>query len=483
MSSKLPAKRPVRDCSGLALLLLVSCAPAEPAVKVVAPAPPPVTSAVSQAAATQAVPKSELPAAAASATLPSAAELERLRGELDRALKQQLLPFWYPRSVSSHGGFSQTITADGTVHDDGTRFLVFQARMTWVAAEVARRYPGLRAEYLKYTRHGLDFLRQKLWDDRLGGFYFELGADGKPMAEKHSYGIAFGIYACAAGARATGDAKDVAFAVQAFEWLDDHAHDSAHGGYYEALTRAGVPLLKAAKAGQKDGIGTEYGRKSMNAHIHVLEALSELYRVAPSERLRSRLMEVFLIVRDKVAAPDGHFHVYLEPDYRPITTGAKDSYGHNIEGAFLLLEAAAVLGMPHDAATSKVATALADHALSHGWDSEHHGLYNEGEAGGHASDLQKVWWVQAESLNGLLAVHAASPRPDPRYFEAFRQQWAFVKEHVIDSERGEWRGYLQADGKSADPKQDLATKWKAAYHSGRSLMYGAELLAQLGSGH
>jgi cellobiose epimerase len=466
-----------RDGHGLLLLLLTGCGRVD---SVASPSAAPAV--IAQARVASASPlgtagersRSGVPASSNT----QAPELERLRSELDFALKEQLLPFWYPRTLSSRGGFVQNISSDGRLQDDGSRFLVFQSRMTWVAAEAARRYPELRAEYLTYARHGLDFLRTKLWD-QAGGFYFELGTDGKPALEKHTYGIAFGIYASAAVARATGDVADAALAVRAFEWLDDHAHDSKHGGYFEALTRSGAPILSAPKPGQKDGIGTEYGRKSMNAHIHVLEALTELYRVAPSERLRARLHEVFLIVRDRITAPAGYFHVYLLPDYRPVTKDAKDSYGHNIEGVFLLLEAAEVLGMPADAATLTVAAKLVDHALARGWDTQHGGLFNEGRAGGEAEDLQKVWWVQAETLNGLLALAALSSRPGSRYLEVFQKQWTFVRQHVIASEHGEWRGYLQRDGSSADAQQALASKWKAAYHTGRALMYGSEMLARM----
>jgi mannobiose 2-epimerase len=162
-----------------------------------------------------------------------------------------------------------------------------------------------------------------------------------------------------------------------------------------------------------------------------------------------------------------------------VTKDAKDSYGHNIEGAFLLLEAAEVLGMPADVVTLTVATKLVDHALARGWDAQYGGLFNEGLAGGAAEDLQKVWWVQAETLNGVLALEAASSQSGSRYLDLFQKQWAFVRQHVIDSKHGEWRGYSKRDGSSADAQQALASKWKAAYHSGRALMYGSEILARM----
>ena len=164
-------------------------------------------------------PEPALPAAASAAPPPSAgtatpvapdaprylrSEYETLAAELDGELSSRVLSFWYPKAVDKKaGGFFQTFRSDGSLADDGSKFLVFQARMTWVAAEVALRYPARKAEYLAYLQHGRQFLERSMWDTKAGGFYWEIDAKGKPTTtEKHAYGIAFGIYAAAAAARA-----------------------------------------------------------------------------------------------------------------------------------------------------------------------------------------------------------------------------------------------------------------------------------------
>ena len=51
--------------------------------------------------------------------------------------------------------------------------------------------------------------------------------------------------------------------------------------------------------------GFPIGYKSMNTHIHVLEALTALARVWRDPLVRTRLEETLVIVRDKIAVEPG----------------------------------------------------------------------------------------------------------------------------------------------------------------------------------
>jgi mannobiose 2-epimerase len=151
------------------------------------------------------------------------------------------------------------------------------------------------------------------------GFFWAVDRNGQPATErgreKHVYGISFGIYAAAANYKATRDAQALNLAQRAFAWLDAHAHDARNGGYYEALTSAG-PAYSGATAHaigiKSDAIGTRYGYKSMNSHIHLLEAFTALYEVWPDRKLRARLQETFDIVRDKIVVEQvGAMNLYF----------------------------------------------------------------------------------------------------------------------------------------------------------------------------
>ena len=184
---------------------------------------------------------------------------------------------------------------------------------------------------------------------------------------------------------------------------------SKYGGYFEALARDGTPILAwkqdAPLQKRVDRLGVYYGFKSMNSHIHLLEALTELKKIDDRPIVKERLLELFLIVRDRIAVEPGALNLYLTRDWRAIP--AHDSFGHDVETAYLLVEAARAIQKPEEVEkTWQVARALVDHALDWGWDEDAGGFYDKGESfAGAAFDRKKVWWTAAEGLNALLLMH------------------------------------------------------------------------------
>jgi mannobiose 2-epimerase len=395
----------------------------------------------------------------------------RLAVQTEASLQHDVLEKWFPAAVDRQGGgFFENFKEDWSRGNGGEKSLVYQSRLTWLSAQAALHDPTRAAKYLELTRHGAAFLSEKLWDHKHGGFFWAVDDAGQPTKdrgdEKHVYGISFGIYAAAANYQTTHDAAALDLAKKTFRWLDDHAHDPKNGGYFEALTADGRPIL-AASNHPSDAIGTRYGYKSMNTHIHLLEALTGLHAVWPDAAVRSRLQEVFEIVRDKIYVDPGCLHLYFNPDWRPIPD--LDSFGHDIETAYLLVEATAALGKPDDARTWSASRRLVDHALEYGFDREQGGFYNEGTTFGRDLTKEKIWWVQAEGLNALLLMHEHFGRETPRYWEAFARQWAFISQHQIDSVHGGWYGTVNPNGTPAAGRQK-SDRWTEGYHQGRALL-------------
>ncbi len=201
-------------------------------------------------------------------------------------------------------------------------------------------------------------------DREQGGFHWTLDPEGRLDArlgdEKHAYGLAFVIYAGSTVREVTGDDRALAVAREAFDWLDRHAHDARNGGYFEAMRRDGTPILTfdagAPIARRTDRVGIYYGYKTMNVHIHLLEAVAALSRVDRRPVVLERLRELHEIVRDRIAVEPGALNLYLTPDWRAIP--AHDSFGHDVETAYLLVEAAEALGIAEDAKTWRVARSL-----------------------------------------------------------------------------------------------------------------------------
>jgi mannobiose 2-epimerase len=412
---------------------------------------------------------------------PSEGDYRRLGKEVDEVLVRHDIAVWFPRCVDTvHGGFTAGYSNTWERLPGQTKGLVFHARMSWFAALVSERMTGeAAARFRGYALHGMKVL-ERLWDSERGGFFWELNEDGTVPAgnpkENYAYGIAFVLYGCANVARVTQDRDALSLAEQTFRWFDERAHDSSNGGYAEILGADGRPALKTCSKLARDTFGTPCGYKSSNTHMHLLEALTELYPVWPDAQLRSRLEELFHIVRDKMFVLPGCLNQSYTADFRPVP--ALDSYGHDVEAGYLLIEAARVLGMPDDAGTWEKARLLVDNALEYGFDGNLGGFYGDGPVFCNATNLEKVWWVQAEAINALLFLHERFGADDLRYWTAFTRTWQFICRYQVDPRNGGWHHRIWSDDRPI-----LASKghgWKDAYHTGRALVNVSKILRRLG---
>lgn len=398
---------------------------------------------------------------------PSARELAE---EVDELFAIHTLGCWFPRCVDDRrGGFFQNFARDWSHGREDPRSLVFQARMTWVAASVARRRPERRARFGGFARRGAEFLSDSLWDERHGGFRWREGENG----EKHSYGIAFAIYALAAVHRANGDRAALRRAELAFNWLDDFARDAQCGGYFEALRADGAPLLSPPKVRTSDRIGTPYGLKSSNAHLHLLEAFCELYRAKPLPRLRDRIDELRRLLIHSAERSGGELPTSSSRDWRPVDRTV--SYGHWLEAAFLLVDACQTLG---DAPTP-IAAEWVDGALARGYDTRFGGVFATGRSGGPPTDRSKVWWVQAEALNSLLVLSGVFESRAASWRDVLRATWRFVRERQVDSRHPGWLAQTTRRGRPLDVRK--GHEWKAAYHETRALLNAGDQLRAIAS--
>ena len=410
---------------------------------------------------------------------PSTGDYLQRAEEAEASLHRHVLGCWFPRAVDPAGGFLQNYAADWSRLPDTGRSVVYQSRLTWLAASAAQRYPALSGAYLEHARHGLRFLAERLWDREAGGFFWGMGEDDKPQrgGEKHVYGLSFALYAAAALYGVSGDADALDLAQRAFAWLQSSARDTAHGGWFEALTRQGAPLLAPTASSARDALGTPYGCKSMNTHIHLLESLTALYEIRPDPSVRLSLTEAFETIRDKVAVETfGCLNYYFTLEWRALPE--LESFGHDVETAFLLIEAISALGQPDDERTWALARRIVDHALDYGWDTEHGGFYDAGTAFGQALGTDKVWWVQAEGLNALLLMHGRFGSETDRYWNAFSCQWDFIQRCQIDRVQDGWLSKVSAEGK-AEAGRAKSGAWTEGYHQGRTLLTVSAALRRL----
>jgi mannobiose 2-epimerase len=400
----------------------------------------------------------------------------------------QLVSTNYPLVIDrQNGGFYTTFSHEWKLTGNQDKMIVTQARHTWLPAKASQIYPS-NQHIGEAAEHGFRFLKNSLWDQSGGGFFTWATAAGKPRNPddlKTAYGNAFGLFALAAYYETTGDTAALDLAKKAFYWLEEFSHDARHKGYFQNLMRDGTPAHLSKTAGK--GMYGPLHYKDQNSSIHLLEAFTELYRVWPDPLLRDRTEEMLTLIRDRITTERGYLTLFLTPDWKPVSyrdsseaarkaNYAVDhvSFGHDVETAYLMMEASHVLGLENDKRTPLIAKKMVDHALRNGFDPKMGGFYERGYyfKGAKAIsiiDSRKNWWAQAEGLNTLLLMALKYPDDPMQYGEKFRKQWEYAQRYLIDKEHGGWYewGLDKTPGAKTDPK---AHAWKAAYHDGRSLM-------------
>ncbi|WP_020428266.1 AGE family epimerase/isomerase [Paenibacillus riograndensis] len=383
---------------------------------------------------------------------------EEWRRQLENELKNNILGFWMEHTLDeAHGGFAGEIDNQMNVIADAEKSLVLNARILWTFASAYRLYGT--SEYLAMAERAYDYLMQHFTDTEYGGLFWMVDARGVPsQPKKQIYGQAFAIYALAEFYHATGRADALQQAVDLFHIVEKHGYDPIYKGYIEALSREwqGTDNLSLSSKDMNE-------KKSMNTHLHVLEGYTGLYRVWKSEELKSKLAELIETMLDHIIDADGkHFYLFLDEEWH--VKSQSISYGHDIEGSWLLVEAAEVLG---DEAllqrVRKVAVSMAEAVLAEGI-AEDGGIWNEADGSGHI-DKSRDWWPQAEAVVGFYNAYQLTH--ETRFLEAAENAWIFTDRYIVDHKLGEW--YWGVD-EALQPlaREPKVSAWKCPYHNSRA---------------
>jgi mannobiose 2-epimerase len=233
---------------------------------------------------------------------PLSEEKTELAVELEKSLFQYILEPWYPRDIDSvNGGYISGFERDWKRSRGGqVKALVQQARHVWTTSFVLENYPD-KQEYADYAGHGFRFLRDKMWDKASGGFHAYCSEDGTPVPEslndKRVYGQAFAVYALSQFYLVSRNEEALELVKEQFQWMERGPHDPVYGGYFEFLNREGEPAYLDPQVGSAPRSPMS-ATKDYNSSIHLMEALTQLYRVWPDSLVRARLEEMFILVRD-----------------------------------------------------------------------------------------------------------------------------------------------------------------------------------------
>ena len=307
--------------------------------------------------------------------------------------------------------------------------------------------------YLELAERAYTYLLDHFVDRKYGGLYWFVDAAARPFStNKISYGQAFAIYGFSEYFLATGAERSLETAVSLYHLLEQHAWDPEHGGYFEAYL-ADWTRTDEINVDEVAGIVA----KTMNTHLHLLEAYTNLLRAWDHDEIRASLRALINIMLKHIIDPHtGHMKLHFTSDWQSLTSHI--SYGHDIEASWLLVEAAEVLGDEELlASVQQVALHMAQAVYDEGLDADGSLRYED-------HDSNRVWWVQAEAMVGFLNAYQLSG--SSHFLKASWNCWRYVQTSLIDRENGEWFCGRTAVGDLMPGVK--AGAWKAPYHNGRS---------------
>jgi len=389
-----------------------------------------------------------------------------LADDLEQAVHRHIVNTWFPRAVDPAGGFYEGFAFDWSRLPGSRRSTVYQSRMIWLAAALARAQISSEIDFGEVSMEGVRFMAGKLIDPESGAV--EWGVDGSDHfgPPHHLYAASFAIFALSAVRSATGCPKALEFAKRIFWRTDDYLRDHQYGGYFSVAQN----MVEERNRHRKDVIGCPNHYKSQNSLLHLMEAYTELVRIWPGSEVKKRLGELISIFKTRLLAPEGRLYEMTEANWTPASNVL--TFGHDIEASHLLIEPEQNLNGSVGEDTWQVAQKLLDHTLDHGWDENEHAFWTSS-----ADRSKKVWWVQAEGLLGLInGLRIPGGRHD-LYERRLHELWGTIRDRFFDPVHGGLYDALRP-GEHA-PKTNKAYAWKAGYHDGRAFLYGSRLLRSL----
>jgi cellobiose epimerase len=386
----------------------------------------------------------------------STKELERYKKQLKGELAA-ILQFWQQNTVDTKfGGFYGRLNNSNKIFSESPKGAVLNSRILWAFS--AAYNLTINRTYLATAQRAFQFFTEYFIDKINGGVFWTVDYKGQPLdTKKQIYALSFAIYGLSEFylAGKIQQAKDAA--IELYRLIVDHSYDEINGGYIEALS-ADWKEIDDLRLSYKDA----NEKKSMNTHLHLLEALANLYRIWPNENLKDRIDELIYIFIDHIIDTDTcHLHLFFDECWNVKSNVI--SYGHDIEAAWLLPEACEVTGNKELIAKVKSKSIQLANAATEGLD-EDGGMWYEYNPARDSLIKEKHSWPQAESMVGFF--NAWQLTGDETYLQRSLNSWNFIKDHILDTKNGEW--FWGVRNNYDIMNEDKVGMWKCPYHNSRA---------------
>ncbi|MEO5909016.1 MAG: AGE family epimerase/isomerase [Ginsengibacter sp.] len=382
--------------------------------------------------------------------------LENYKSELENELSN-ILGYWQKNAIDKEfGGFCGKLDNSNKVFTEAPKGSVLNSRILWTFS-AAYNLNG-NEDYLHVAERAFQYIVSHFIDKVNGGIYWSVDYKGNPLdTKKQIYALSFAIYGLSEFYLAAKNETAKELAIQLYHLIVEHSYDAENGGYIEALT-ADWKEIKDLRLSEKDA----NEKKSMNTHLHVLEGFANLYRVWPHEELKQKIEELIQIFLDHIIDPTTNHLVLFFDDEWNVKSNII-SYGHDIEAAWLVLEAAEIIADGQIIEKVKQYSVLIADASVEGLDKDG-GLWYEYDANANHLIKEKHWWPQAEAMIGFF--NAWQMTGQKNYLEKSLNSWKFVQQYILDSKNGEW--LWGVNEKYEVMNEDKVGLWKCPYHNGRA---------------
>jgi mannobiose 2-epimerase len=363
------------------------------------------------------------------------------------------------------GGFIGRIDQDNNAYPKAPKGSVLNARILWSFSSVYNYTHNPR--HLEFATRAFNYIREFFWDKVHGGLYWSVDHQGKMLdGHKQVYAQAFGIYGMSEYYRATHDPQALELALEWYHLIEKFSRDKMYGGYTDAFA-PDWSFLADKRLSARD----ENAAKTMNTHLHVVEAYANLYEIWPSQNLKTDIIHLLRIFDEKIINPSNyHLGLFFSEDWQMDSTVI--SYGHDIEAGWLLLSCAVSSGDMVSVQTASRNALLITGAAMEGLDKDG-GLWYEYNNKNQELTTEKHWWPQAESLIGFC--NAWQLTGNTLYKNALLKNWHFIRNYILDTWQGEWVWGVDKNRKKM-AGQDKIGIWKCPYHNCRACL---ELLKRL----
>ena len=407
-------------------------------------------------------------------------ELIKYREIFLTELHDDILSFWIKYGIEKEGhGFYGAVDLKGNPVLEAPKSCVLNARILWTFSEAAILFNN--KQYADIADKAFQVLKDDFADKKYGGYFMSIDAQNQPLDTiKHTYAQAFVLYALSKYYEFRPSSELLTEITDYFGFLEEKTKDPRNPGYFEAFTREWQLYSENRMADNNEP-------RSMNTHLHILEAYAAYYKVSENELAGKRLRELLQLFIEKIIRLSGHLGIFFNEQFEEADSSKGIcSFGHDIEASWLLWEAAEILNDPQIIVQMKPLSVKMLDAVDRVGVDKDGGLFLESTRFGSHLRTNKHWWPQAETLVAFM--NGFELTSDKKYWEKLKLSWNFIDNHVIDHENGEWFTKVNRLGVPylTEPENDPSPyyrndwkidPWKCPYHNGRAMM---ELIKRIG---